>query len=155
MRLYELKITPGVHIAFKRMLDGADSFAIQDVYDGMDDHYLPDDSEADLFRLLIPDIVGWFERCVKARADGDTMQHIEYMVHLITEVGIDELRPHAVRVLNDNKDAMIMGLLHMVKDTEFIYVSEVLMELQELGIGWPELGPISRSMRAEEKKTRT
>lgn len=149
-----MMITPAAIRAFKKMLDGHDSFAIQDVYDGMDDYHISDDSEVDLFRMLSPDILSWFERCVKARADGETMLHLEGMVHLITEVGLEELKPAAARILEENKTSMLTGLLHMVKEMEFIYVSEVLMELQELGIRWPELGTIRRSMRAEEKKTR-
>lgn len=76
MRLHEMMITPGILKAMKRMLDGHDSFAIQDIYDNM----------------------------------------------------------------------------NMVKDMEITYVSEVITDLRQIGIRWPELATIERSIRAEAKK---
>lgn len=152
MRLHEVIVLPGILKAMKRMLDGHDSFAIQDIYDNMDDHGLHDVDEVKIFRKLLPDIVAWFERCVRARADGDTMQHLEYITHLIDDLGISELKPEAYRVLEANKEHMLRGLLNMVRDMELTYVSEVITDLRQIGIRWPELATIESSMQAEIKK---
>lgn len=135
---------------FRRILSTNEPWVIPDIYQHMDQMYVPDGLDRQILLALLPDLVKWFERCTqKADEPGNQLVHLIDGMLLVKEHRLSEFIPHMVSILDDNKHVVIRKLLGMMKEMEASDMHDILKIFNQLGITWPELAIINKSNKVE------
>lgn len=79
---------------------------------------------------------------------------IYYMLYHMHEYGMNlDMLPDAEALINDHKQELIRGMLESFHDLHGLgSIQQVLERLRYVGIAWPELDTIERSLRAEQAR---
>lgn len=148
MRLSEMLIFDQETIDhFAGILEKGEPWAIQTIYDELEEYGIPDGEEAVLFRELLPEIVAWFNNAITHEALAYSV--IDYAVFLIQNENLTALIPFVVRSLKANKTAVIKHLLTLIKTNhEGALARDLFNDLSKFNLNWPELAVIKKSLEA-------
>ncbi len=133
---------------FASILKQDEPWAVQNIYDELEEYGIPDGQEAILFRELLPDLVAWFDKSIVDEHAGYSA--LSYAIYLIENEHLTALIPFVVKSLNKNKHAVIKNLLLLIKNAEGAgeLSKEMLENLLRFNIRWPELEAIRKSFAA-------
>ncbi len=146
MRLQEmLQFSQSTLNSVATELDAGEPWAIQNIYDNLEDYDIPDGKERILFRELLPEIVQWFEKAINHPVGYMT---IDYAVYLIEHEKLDALIPFVIKILKANKHTVIKMLLTMIKtDNDYQQAKATHYHLVNFKLDWPELDKIQQSLK--------
>lgn len=133
---------------FAGILEKGEPWAIQTIYDELEEYGIPDGQEAVLFRELLPEIVAWFNNAIVD--ENLAYSVIDYAIFLIQNENLTALIPFVVRSLKANKTTVIKHLLTLIKTNhEGALARELLYDLLKFNLNWPELAAIRKSIEAK------
>ena len=143
------RVTPEEGIVdhmYRRMREGS-WMALQDAISDLEERRMPDHMILDALSTQADSIVRWIDGCIR---EGSHNNRMLGQIWKLLEIGARW--PSLARLVNKHKTKIVRDMLTQIKAADSVDLEDLeghLRQLSELGMTWPEMDVISRSVNAE------
>lgn len=134
----------------KKLLNSGEPWAIDDIYDSMDEKNISQKQAGKIFKSVPAELVKWFDIAL-AQSDWMAGNIIDIITEVVSTYNLNEIVPDIINVFNKHKRLVLQYLTQHAKESPEA-VDNYIANMTDLGVNWTEFKIILKHINQQINK---